>query len=136
VTTRNGDVTIAAGTQIRGDVSCEDLDLHDDAEVDGTIRARGEVAIRRDDARPSIADAEARDDGAGADAEPTEPAPAVSPDGTDGPSEPTDWSELTPAVTRVESTTPGTDAEAEADDAAGEDGDERGLQDVIAEAER
>jgi predicted acyltransferase (DUF342 family) len=140
VTTRNGDVTIAAGTQIRGDVSCEDLDLHDDAEVDGTIRARGEVAIRRDDARPSIADAEARDDGAGADAEPTEPAPAVSPDGTDGPSEPTDWSELTPAVTRVESTTPGTDADAEAeteaDDAAGEDGDERGLQDVIAEAER
>jgi hypothetical protein len=64
----------------------------------------------------------------------------VSPDGTDGPSEPTDWSELTPAVTRVESTTPGTDADAEAeakaDDAAGEDGDERGLQDVIAEAER
>jgi hypothetical protein len=62
----------------------------------------------------------------------------VSPDGTDGPSEPTDWSELTPAVTRVESTTPGTDADAEteADAAAGEDGDERGLQDVIAEAER
>jgi predicted acyltransferase (DUF342 family) len=147
VTTRNGDVSIAAGTQVRGDVSCADLDLHDDAEVDGSIRAKGEVTIHRDDARPSIADAEAAVE-PGTDADPAsgtgtdeEGAAAVgdedesgsgdengTPDGNEGP---TDWSELTPAVTRVEARDGGSDGSGEM--SADED---RGLEDVIAEAER
>jgi predicted acyltransferase (DUF342 family) len=45
VTTRNGAVSISAGARIRGDVVCDNLQLHDDAEVYGTIRASGEVNI-------------------------------------------------------------------------------------------
>jgi Predicted acyltransferase len=45
VTTRDGAVSISAGAQIRGDVVCGDLELHDDAEVYGTIRASGKVNI-------------------------------------------------------------------------------------------
>ncbi len=143
VTTRGGDVTIAAGTQIRGDVSCEDLDLHDDAEVDGTIRARGEVTIRRDDARPSIADAEA-ESGTGSDTATPEGAgePASEGSGTD-PESPTAWADLRPAITRVEPSASGsddrraTDERADNDGADGGDSGRRGgLEDVIAEAER
>jgi predicted acyltransferase (DUF342 family) len=47
VTTRDGAVTLAAGVRVLGDVSCADLDLHEDAVVDGTIRSRGEMHIRR-----------------------------------------------------------------------------------------
>jgi len=134
VTTRNGDVTVAAGAQVRGDVSCADLDLHDDAEVDGSIRAQGEVVIRREEARPSIADAEAE-----ADAEP----------GTAVESEPpADRAELTAAITRIEPSETDTAANGtrekpteettgDADETAdGEVAPERSLEDVIAEAER
>ena len=157
VTTRNGDVSVAAGTQVRGDVSCGDLDLHDDAEVDGAIRARGEVTIHRDDARPSIADAEA-ESGAesgsestpgggtgvetGADESARDPARTGGSDGTTaastdaGDEGPTDWSELTPAITRVEppeAAGHGPDATVGADGSSDAD---RRLEDVIAEAER
>ncbi|WP_049987447.1 polymer-forming cytoskeletal protein [Halobellus rufus] len=47
VTTRDGTVTIAAGAEILGDVSCSDLELHDDADVDGTIRASGDMRLVR-----------------------------------------------------------------------------------------
>ena len=174
VTTRNGDVTVAAGTQIRGDVSCEDLDLHDDAEVDGSIRARGEVTIRRDEARPSIADAEAEGEanpetgeaktgaetnvhtdeaaasgaGTGAGDGAGSGTPADDTDGkgaapTDEPADPVGWSELTPAITRVEPSEPdrASGAEVDGDDpdrtgATRDPDDGRGLEDVIAEAER
>ncbi|MFB6080021.1 MAG: polymer-forming cytoskeletal protein [Haloferacaceae archaeon] len=49
VTTRNGDVTLAPDAQVLGEVSCSDLDLHAEAEVDGTIRSRGEMRIRHPD---------------------------------------------------------------------------------------
>ena len=49
VTTRGGHVTIASGARVLGDVSCGDLDLHEGATVDGTVRARGEMRIRRED---------------------------------------------------------------------------------------
>jgi len=52
VTTRGGTVTIAEGARVLGDVACEDLTLHDGAEVDGAIRARGEMRINREAARP------------------------------------------------------------------------------------
>jgi predicted acyltransferase (DUF342 family) len=48
VTTRKGRVRIAPGAEILGDVSCDDLDLHDEAAVDGSIRASGEMSIRRE----------------------------------------------------------------------------------------
>ena len=48
VTTRGGTVSLAKAVRILGDVSCNDLELHDDAVVDGTIRARGEVSMVHD----------------------------------------------------------------------------------------
>jgi len=48
VTTRRGTVRIAPGAEILGDVACEDLSLHNDAAVDGTIRARGEMSIAKE----------------------------------------------------------------------------------------
>jgi predicted acyltransferase (DUF342 family) len=49
VTTRGGSVTIEPDAEVLGDVSCADLDLHETATVDGTIRSRGEMHIRRPD---------------------------------------------------------------------------------------
>ncbi len=46
VTTRNGDVVIDHDARVLGDVSCADLELGPDAEVDGTIRADGEITMR------------------------------------------------------------------------------------------
>jgi len=45
VTTREGAVTLAEGARVLGDVSCGDLDLGPGAEVDGAIRADGEVTM-------------------------------------------------------------------------------------------
>nr|WP_305148873.1 polymer-forming cytoskeletal protein [Halobellus inordinatus] len=54
VTTRDGTVTIADGARVLGDVSCSDLELHDGGDVDGTIRASGDMRlIRSDDSRDS-----------------------------------------------------------------------------------
>ena len=43
VTTKSGDVVVAPQSHVRGDISCEDCDLSEAAEVDGAIRARGET---------------------------------------------------------------------------------------------
>jgi predicted acyltransferase (DUF342 family) len=51
VTTRGGTVTVEDGAEVLGDVACEDLRLHDGAEVDGAIRARGEMRIVREEPR-------------------------------------------------------------------------------------
>ncbi len=49
VTTRDGTVTIADGARVLGDVSCSDLELHDGGDVDGTIRASGDMRLIRSD---------------------------------------------------------------------------------------
>jgi predicted acyltransferase (DUF342 family) len=46
LTTRSGDVVIGPDARILGDVSCADLDLGPGAEVDGSIRADGEITMR------------------------------------------------------------------------------------------
>ncbi|SDJ20160.1 Predicted acyltransferase, contains DUF342 domain [Halovenus aranensis] len=45
VTTRSGTVRVGPGTDVRGDVSGEYVELHQDAEVEGAIRAREEMTI-------------------------------------------------------------------------------------------
>ena len=45
VTTRGGTVTIEADAHVRGDVSAGDLVIHDGAEIDGSLRARGEMKL-------------------------------------------------------------------------------------------
>lgn len=75
VTTRGGTITLAAGSHIRGDVACEDLVVNEGAEVDGTLRARGEMKLIRrteadtkegdasDDTDAETGDSDAADDG-------------------------------------------------------------------------
>ena len=46
VTTRDGSVVLGEGARVLGDVSCDDLELGPDAEVDGTIRADGTVTMQ------------------------------------------------------------------------------------------
>lgn len=45
VTTRGGTVELGDGVTVLGDVSCETLQIHDGAQVEGAIRARGEMQM-------------------------------------------------------------------------------------------
>ncbi|MFD1634401.1 polymer-forming cytoskeletal protein [Haloplanus ruber] len=54
VTTRGGTVRLDPDVRVLGDVSCTDLELHEDAVVDGTIRSRGEMRIVRSEADREI----------------------------------------------------------------------------------
>ncbi len=130
VTTRGGTVTIAPGVQVRGDVSCEDLRLHEDAEVEGAIRARGEMSFVSE-----TPDAVAKSVDAGGDWDDLEDAvePAATP-----------WGDLEPAVCRVDAGEDSDEAAGATDTADRENGDrparvaEAGpddLAEVIAEAE-
>ena len=148
VTTRGGDVTIAPGAHVRGDVACENLDLHDDAEVDGAIRARGAMNIVRDEAADAAAD-------------PTEvvhdsiPAVDTAPDPRDVSTNATSAvrqvdetdDELVPAVRRVDEPDEEPAEEASGSEGDGDDPDYstsapepatngHGLSSAIAEAER
>ncbi|MFC7021378.1 MULTISPECIES: polymer-forming cytoskeletal protein [Haloarcula] len=49
VTTRNGDVRIGPGAKIWGDISARTVHLHENATVDGTIRAREEMRMHTDE---------------------------------------------------------------------------------------
>jgi predicted acyltransferase (DUF342 family) len=49
VTTRDGTVVIESGARVLGDVSCAELELHEGAVVDGTMRARGDMRIHSSD---------------------------------------------------------------------------------------
>jgi predicted acyltransferase (DUF342 family) len=52
VTSKSGTVTVAEGARVLGDVSGVDLVVHEGAEVDGALRARGEMRlVRPDDGR-------------------------------------------------------------------------------------
>jgi predicted acyltransferase (DUF342 family) len=107
VTTKGGTVRIDAGVHVRGDVSCEDLELDDDAEVDGSIRARGEVTIVRSEtepAEPAVADSAVDDeDPAEEPAEVDAPIPAiVRVEEADTPDAPADGDAPIPAIVRVE----------------------------------
>ncbi|MFC3478617.1 polymer-forming cytoskeletal protein [Halobacterium litoreum] len=46
VTTRDGDVRVEADAVVLGDVSGDDVYVHPDADVDGVIRARGEMHLQ------------------------------------------------------------------------------------------
>jgi predicted acyltransferase (DUF342 family) len=49
VTTRDGDVRIGPGVKVWGDISGNDVELHENATVDGTIRASGETRLHTDE---------------------------------------------------------------------------------------
>ena len=53
VTTRDGTVTLYAGSEVRGDISCRDLVVHEGADVDGSLRAKGEMKLIQKASQPS-----------------------------------------------------------------------------------
>ena len=64
VTTRGGTVTVETGARVLGDVSAGDLVVYDGAEIQGTLRARGEMKlIQETDREDEGDDAEAEGDG-------------------------------------------------------------------------
>jgi len=68
VTTRDGDVTVASGVHVRGDISCEGGVLSEAATVDGTVRARDGITFEEADGTdddPVDAAAEGATDAAG-----------------------------------------------------------------------
>ncbi|WP_135302291.1 polymer-forming cytoskeletal protein [Haloarcula amylovorans] len=80
VTTRNGDVRVGPGAKIWGDISASTVELHENATVDGKIRARdgmrmhtNEVLSRPDESAAAMAEMaeelEAADKGAADDSE-------------------------------------------------------------------
>jgi cytoskeletal protein CcmA (bactofilin family) len=52
VSTRGGAVTLGPGVNVRGDVACEDAVIHQAAEVEGSIRARGDLQLVDEVAMP------------------------------------------------------------------------------------
>ncbi|MFD1568085.1 polymer-forming cytoskeletal protein [Halolamina litorea] len=54
VTTRDGAVTIEAGANVRGDISSVDLRVHEHANVEGTMRADGEIQLVQSDADGAV----------------------------------------------------------------------------------
>ena len=52
VTTRSGNVTLAEGVRVLGDVACENVVLTPGAEVEGAIRARGEMELLNPEVTP------------------------------------------------------------------------------------
>jgi predicted acyltransferase (DUF342 family) len=62
VTTRGGDVRIEEDAHVWGDVSAEDVALHEHAVVEGTIRVSGELTQVRDALGPEPVDEPATDD--------------------------------------------------------------------------
>jgi predicted acyltransferase (DUF342 family) len=71
VTTRGGDVRIGCDAHVWGDVSAKDVELHEHAVVEGTIRVSGELTQVRDALGPEPA-ADADEDVADSDAEAAE----------------------------------------------------------------
>ncbi|PAU84722.1 acyltransferase [Halorubrum salipaludis] len=65
VTTRGGTVTVEAGARVLGDVSAGDLVVHDGAQIDGTLRARGEMKLVQETERDESNEGDRGDEGAG-----------------------------------------------------------------------
>ena len=114
VTTRGGTVTIEPGGWVRGDVSGGDLVIHDGAEVDGSLRARGEMRLIQSVADDGTADGDMTRSASESDGSP-DPAAADGSADLAADEDPTDGEEPDP------STTDGPEAaEADTDD-SGED---------------
>ncbi|ELZ47282.1 hypothetical protein C464_08780 [Halorubrum coriense DSM 10284] len=79
VTTRGGTVTVEGGARVLGDVSAGDLVVYDGAEIQGTLRARGEMKLVQETER------EADEEGGGNGDEVTaDDAAETEADGVDG----------------------------------------------------
>ena len=104
VTTRSGEVEIAADARIRGDIACERLRLHEGAVVEGTMRARSEMTIVREE-NPLATDSEASAEGAteeGSEPQSEERPPSTETTADDGVEEATTDEESAESTDRTE----------------------------------
>ncbi|MDB2269899.1 polymer-forming cytoskeletal protein [Halorubrum ezzemoulense] len=81
VTTRGGTVTVEAGARVLGDVSAGDLVVYDGAEIQGTLRARGEMKLVQRTGPETEADEV--EEGGGAEAGGSDGVDSEEPDGVD-----------------------------------------------------
>ncbi|PSP69093.1 acyltransferase [Halobacteriales archaeon QH_8_67_27] len=99
VTTRNGDVSVASGATVWGDISAQDVELHEHAVVEGKIRVSGELTQVRDALGPEEPTDES-DDAASATAESDTADTAPESEGSEvGDETPTDDSDAEPTET-------------------------------------
>jgi cytoskeletal protein CcmA (bactofilin family) len=61
VTTRDGTVSVGPDVTIWGDISATDVQLHEDATVEGSIRARGEMTMLQSDSGTGAPEEDATD---------------------------------------------------------------------------
>ena len=109
VTTRNSAVETAAGARIRGDIACERLRLHEGAVVEGTMRARGEMTIVREEnplATDSETDASETIDDEGSDPQSEERPPSTETAADDDVEEATAREESTESAESTDRTEP------------------------------
>jgi predicted acyltransferase (DUF342 family) len=80
VTTRGGDVSVAKGATVWGDISAADVELHEHAVVEGKIRVSGELTQVRDALGPDPAGEHDGDGAVETEDDPTESADAEATD--------------------------------------------------------
>ncbi|WP_018128732.1 polymer-forming cytoskeletal protein [Haladaptatus paucihalophilus] len=85
VTTRSGTVVLEDGAEVLGDVSCTDLEFHENATADGTMRARGEMTMVRADTRKSTDEERAKSENTDEDASEAVETTHRDRSGSDGP---------------------------------------------------
>ncbi|GKZ12409.1 polymer-forming cytoskeletal protein [Haladaptatus sp. T7] len=85
VTTRSGTVVLEDGAEVLGDVSCTDLEFHENATADGTMRARGEMTMVRADTRKSTDEEETKSENTDEDASEAVETTHRDRSGSDGP---------------------------------------------------
>jgi predicted acyltransferase (DUF342 family) len=132
VTTRGGTVTVEAGARVLGDVSAGDLVVHDGAEIDGSLRARGEMKLVQETGDNR---GESTDDSP-TDAGPESPETAGETDETAGETDETDGE--TDETDGGASDSEGSDADESADeepDVDESDADESDIKEPDADAE-
>jgi len=84
VTTRGGTVTVEGGARVLGDVSAGDLVVYDGAEIQGTLRARGEMKLIQETERADDGEDDGEDEVSVADTSETESDDAAETDDVDG----------------------------------------------------
>ena len=117
VTTRGGTVTVEAGARVLGDVSAGDLVVYDGAEIQGTLRARGEMKLVQRTGPETEADEV--EEGGGAEAGGSDGVDSEEPDGVgDDDADPGDGTENETTESAREDDAPETDGESDAEGTA------------------
>ncbi len=123
VTTRDGTVSVAPDVTVWGDISATDVRLHEDATVEGSIRARGEMIMLQSDSGTGAPEDDSATDDTAEAAEPAPEAADADAEDTGDSTEASDADDSADDTERVTVPEEDDDADAErvtAEDSAGE----------------